>query len=232
MTADEHINAATAPAHSVQNIDALIFDMDGTLWDAVDSYCIIWDKTLDEMGVCHRHVTRTELLGMMGMYLNDIIARLAPEMTGNTEFLARLEENEARMMPVLGGRLYPGAKAVIEELSHRYRLFMVSNCGPFGLDNFVNYTELKPYFTDLLSHGMTRVSKAENIRTLCGRYGLKRAVYVGDTAGDGANARAAGAEIIWAAYGFGHIDNPDAVINDIRELPDAVAALDKTKPRI
>ena len=22
--------------------DALIFDMDGTLWDAVDSYCKIW----------------------------------------------------------------------------------------------------------------------------------------------------------------------------------------------
>lgn len=222
----------TADTTHSEHIDALIFDMDGTLWDAVDSYCIIWDKTLDEMGVQHRHVTRDELLDMMGMYLNDIIAHLAPDMNGSAEFLARLEENEARMMPVLGGRLYPGAKAVIEDLSRHYRLFMVSNCGPFGLDNFVTYTELKPYFTALLSHGMTRVSKAENIRTLCNRYDLKRAVYVGDTAGDGANARAAGIEIVWAAYGFGHIDNPDAVIRNIGELPEAITALDKRKPQI
>ena len=31
--------------------DALIFDMDGTLWDAVDSYCEIWNRTFRDFGV-------------------------------------------------------------------------------------------------------------------------------------------------------------------------------------
>ena len=28
-----------------EKFDSLIFDMDGTLWDAVDSYCEIWNVT-------------------------------------------------------------------------------------------------------------------------------------------------------------------------------------------
>ena len=27
--------------------DSLLFDMDGTLWDAVDSYCAIWNAAID-----------------------------------------------------------------------------------------------------------------------------------------------------------------------------------------
>ena len=31
--------------------DSLIFDMDGTLWDAVDSYVAVWDATFAEFGM-------------------------------------------------------------------------------------------------------------------------------------------------------------------------------------
>ena len=31
--------------------DGLIFDMDGTLWDAVDSYVKIWNATIAECGI-------------------------------------------------------------------------------------------------------------------------------------------------------------------------------------
>ncbi|MBQ7851826.1 MAG: HAD hydrolase-like protein [Muribaculaceae bacterium] len=34
-----------------QKFDSIIFDMDGTLWDAVDSYCKIWDKTFNQMNI-------------------------------------------------------------------------------------------------------------------------------------------------------------------------------------
>ena len=30
-------------------MDALIFDMDGTLWDAVDSYSEVWNETFREL---------------------------------------------------------------------------------------------------------------------------------------------------------------------------------------
>ena len=211
-------------------IDSVIFDMDGTLWDAVDSYCKIWDTTFAEVGIVAPHVTREQLLTHMGQYLEQILAALAPDAGDKLpELMARLEENERTMMKTLGGRLYPGAFETVEELSKKYKLFMVSNCGEFGLDNFLDFTRLKPFFTDWLTHGGTRKPKAENIRDLVRRYNLKRPVYVGDTQGDADQAAAAGVEMIYASYGFGTVSHPDEVIPSITRLPEAIELLDQKK---
>lgn len=210
-----------------QNIDSIIFDMDGTLWDAVDSYAVIWNTTLDQLGIPHENVTRHELIRLMGSYLNDILDQLIPGLKDPKELLERVMVNEAEMMPELGGTLYPDVKETIKELASHYRLFMVSNCGVRGLENFVAYNGLEPYFTDLLSHGSTGKSKAENIRTLIERYGLKRAVYVGDTQSDADSAHKAGVPIVWTAYGFGHVADPDATIHTFAELPRAIKELEK-----
>ena len=45
--------------------DSLIFDMDGTLWDAVDSYVAVWNATFEAMGY-RVSVSRDELLLYMG----------------------------------------------------------------------------------------------------------------------------------------------------------------------
>ncbi|MDE6396598.1 MAG: HAD family hydrolase [Muribaculaceae bacterium] len=202
--------------------------MDGTLWDAVDSYCTIWDTTFAELGISAPPVTREKLLSHMGQYLEQILAALAPDAGGRLpELLARLEDNEHTMMKTLGGRLYPGAYETVRKLSGKYKLFMVSNCGEFGLDNFLEFTGLKPFFTDWLTHGGTRKPKAENIRDLVERYNLRRPVYVGDTQGDADQAARAGIEMIFAAYGFGTVTQPDAVIGSITALPEAINILDR-----
>ncbi len=35
----------------MQKPDSLIFDMDGTLWDAVDTYAHSWNVVFSEMGI-------------------------------------------------------------------------------------------------------------------------------------------------------------------------------------
>lgn len=107
--------------------DSLIFDMDGTLWDAVDSYCEIWNVSLRECGYKRPDIVRDQLTDQMGTTLDHIIEDIAPEAAGDTTFLEALYRNEQKMMPVLGGRLYPGVKKLIPELAHGFRLFMVSN---------------------------------------------------------------------------------------------------------
>ncbi len=206
--------------NSTLPFDSYIFDMDGTLWDAVDSYCAVWNRTIDDLGVKAPHVTRPRLEKLMGTPLGGIYDVLVGAAADRAAFNAALRHNEDIMMPALGGRLYPGAKSTLEELGRRgARLFMVSNCSPKGLPDFLSFTGLKPLIGDWRSYGANGLEKDANIRQLVERYNLRHPVYVGDTAGDCANSHAAGLPFVWAAYGFGHnVTDADYIITDITQL--------------
>lgn len=198
--------------------DSLIFDMDGTLWDAVDSYCKIWDVTLEQMSVKRRNVRRSELIALMGKPIDRIYDSIVGDGADRHRFLSQLDENERTMMPELGGRLYPGVYETIPSLALDYRLFMASNCGADGLHNFLRYTQLEPYFTGTITHGETHQDKDLNILALIKRYDLKRPLYVGDTQGDLDSCRKAGVPVAWVSYGFGVMEAPDYTIDSFSEL--------------
>lgn len=199
--------------------DGLIFDMDGTLWDAVDSYVTIWNKTIDDCGLSRQHVTRADLITLMGRQLDYILAKLIPGPEGRSpQVLDRLFANETDMMPRLGGRLYAGVTETMSRLHGRIPLFVVSNCGRGNLENFLDVSGLRPLITDHLSQGETGKPKSANISTVVERYNLKTPYYVGDTATDAEAARTAGTGMIWCRYGFGHVDAPDYIIDSFAEL--------------
>ena len=58
--------------------DALIFDMDGTLSDAVDTYAAIWNMAFKEIGTTTR-IGRNELLAYIGTPIDKILAHFVPE---------------------------------------------------------------------------------------------------------------------------------------------------------
>ena len=188
--------------------DSIIFDMDGTLWDAVDSYCQIWNTTFEQFEL-KQVVTRDELLKCMGMPIDEIFRQIIKVDVDPQKYLELLDKNEQEMMPILGGKLYTGVAEGIKFLSPYYKLFMVSNCGADGLKNFLSFTKLDQYFCDSLTHGETLLSKADNIKLLIERHGLKNAVYVGDTQGDCNAAHKAGIEMIFAKYGFGECEDAE-----------------------
>lgn len=200
--------------------DSYIFDMDGTLWDAVDSYCAVWNKTIADLGLDIASVTRARLQGLMGTPLGGIYDALVGDAAERADFNKVLRRNEDEMMPHLGGRLYPGVKSTLEELHRRgARLFMVSNCSPKGLPNFLAFTGLGPLIEDWRSYGANGLEKDANIRELVGCYNLRTPVYIGDTAGDCADTHAAGIPFVWASYGFGHdVTDADYIITDITQL--------------
>ncbi len=197
--------------------DSLIFDMDGTLWDAVDSYCKIWDETFSEMGINHT-VSRQELLECMGLPIDEIFRRIVSTPVNAQDFLKRLDINERDMMPKLGGVLYPGVSEGIARLSSRYRLFMVSNCGAEGLKNFVNYTRLSPYIEGTLTYGETGKCKADNISALILRHELKSPIYIGDTQGDCNSAHQAGIPMVYTSYGFGEWIDAEYTVDNFNQL--------------
>lgn len=200
--------------------DSYIFDMDGTLWDAVDSYCAVWNRTISDLGMTAPAVVRQRLQPLMGKHLDVIYDILIGDAGAREAFNSALRTNEGLMMPELGGKLYPHVRSTLAKLRDRgARLFMVSNCSPAGLPNFLAFTGLGDLIEDTLSHGQTGKDKAENIRTLVERYNLKAPLYVGDIQSDCLSAHAAGVGFVWAAYGFGScVAAPDFAIQSFADL--------------
>ena len=193
---------------SLHNVDALIFDMDGTLWDATESYAKVWNETCAHFGIS-THFVGNDLKRFMGMGLDEIMSHLLGENTSvdTQQFLHLLFVKENEMMPSLGGELFPGVKEGLETLATRYRLFMLSNCSARGLYNFTAFTETTHLFEGLLSQGERSASKSENLRHMIEKYCLKSPIYVGDTQDDANQAHQAGVPFYYAAYGFGRCND-------------------------
>lgn len=209
--------SSISPGH----FDSLLFDMDGTLWDAVDSYCAVWNRTIDQCCPGVPHVGYPVLSKMMGTPIDMIYSHVVGDRFPYDKFMEALVANEKVLMPQLGGKLYPGVAATIAGLAATHRLFMVSNCTVDGLPNFLAFTGLKPYFTDTLSFGENGCEKDVNIATMVRRHGLERPLYIGDTQGDCDNSHRAGVPFAWVSYGFGRdvkgqeytLDNIEGLIN-------------------
>lgn len=207
--------------------DALCFDMDGTLWDAVDSYAEIWNECFRRAGV-DRVVRRQELVECMGMSLTDIFHRLAGDTAAidPDTFLTDVALQERRMMPKLGGVPYPGVVDGLVKLSKKYKIFLLSNCGVDGLENLMNFLGIRALVTEAVTHGATHRDKNENLTYLSEKYGLRQLVYVGDTEGDCRQTHLAGMPFVFAAYGFGTCSDPDMTVGSFDEL---VETFDKIK---
>ncbi len=198
--------------------DSLIFDMDGTLWDAVDSYVEVWNVTSRELGV-DRVVSRDDLLRYMGKTIDVIYAALMEGVDiDSARYLERLDYNEALLMPRLGGRLYPGVSEGIRELAGRYRLFMVSNCGADGLRNMLRFCGLADCFEGTLTHGETGRGKDYNIARVIETFSLGKPLYIGDTQGDSDAAHAAGADMCHARWGFGRCSDAQLAFGSFAEM--------------
>lgn len=198
------------------NTDALIFDMDGTLWDAVDTYAEIWNMAFEREGIEQR-ITRNDLLALIGTPIDDIIRHFVPadQVEHLLQVIAGLVVTE---LPRLGGRLYEGVQEGIATLAQHYQLFMLSNCDELELPIFVRYAGIEPYITDTLAYGNTHLRKADNMRLLAEKYHLQHPVYVGDTDSDCSEAHRAGVPFVWMSYGFGTTDRAQLQFDNFSEM--------------
>lgn len=201
--------------------DGLIFDLDGTLWDATEGICKTWNIILKEYSnVRTEPITVKELEGCMGLPMDKIAEKLFP----NIEYGLRMSlmdkccvlENE--YLAKHGGRLFPKVLETLESLSNKYRLFVVSNCQVGYIESFFEGNGTGKYFTDILSYGETGLTKGENNKIIIERNNIKNAVYIGDTQGDRQSAIDAGIPFVYAEYGFGNVDEYDYKIKQFEDL--------------
>ena len=208
-------------------IDSIIFDLDGTLWDARENVCESWNVVLARKWPELGQLTVEQFSAQMGKMMPDIgrslFPQLTPEQSNEVVDTCGLFENE--YVAEHGGVLYEDLEAVLAELSQKYRLFVVSNCQSGYIEAFMTAHNMKKYFTDIECFGNTLLPKADNIRLVVERNGLVSPVYVGDTAMDASSAAEAGVPFIWASYGYGDVTEYAARAERPADLPGICAGM-------
>ena len=205
---------------------AIIFDMDGTLWDSAENVAISWNIAMDKFNYMREPLTAKDIQSVMGKTMDKIAEVLFDKVDGEERKslleLACKEEND--YLREYGGVLYPEIRATMEKLKENYRLFIVSNCQAGYIEAFLDYYKFHDLVEDIECYGNNDKPKAENIALICERNGVKPedAVYVGDIQGDYDSSMAAGVKFIHAAYGFGTIAADVKKIDAFSQLPDVV----------
>lgn len=185
--------------------DSILFDLDGTLWDATSVTAGIWQIVEQNHPEIRGRVDRDTVQKYMGHTNEELASLLFPDMPFEEGYALIMEScrEENRLLTEQGGILYPDTAEVITELAKQYPLFIISNCQAGYIEAFLAYYGFGNQITDHISSGDLGLSKTENIRHICRKHGLKNPVYVGDTNGDCQAAADAGCPFIFASYGFG-----------------------------
>ncbi len=199
--------------------EAIIFDLDGTLWDSTEEVVNAWNEVFKNNEINYL-LTIEDMKGLMGKTIKEIASIILHEVEENKvlQIMDECCKFELILLEKNGGRLYPTLESTLKELLKKYSLYIVSNCQEGYIETFLAYHKLDKYFSDYENHGRTKLTKGENIKIIIERNKLKKAVYVGDTQRDYDAAKQAGIPFIHAQYGFGTLNEPTTFINGFEEL--------------
>ncbi|MGZ4149940.1 MAG: HAD family hydrolase [Actinomycetota bacterium] len=208
-------------------LDAVVFDMDGTLFDSSLVVPTAFADTIRTLG--GPSLTREEVIGsyvvgppepIMAHFLGRAVA--AEELDA---YHARLAEEAAAQ----GLRPYPGLEAALDALARVVVLGVFTNADTGNASTLLGVAGLRDRFGAVV--GANEVAprfkpEPDGLLLACERLGVapERTAYVGDSPLDALVARRAGATAVAAAWGHLHDDEAqvDLVVEDPRTLPAAL----------
>lgn len=199
--------------------DALIFDLDGTLWDSLPAVVHGWNTYLKSEGI-DRTITVEDIIPLVGKPIKDFVETLFPVEKERIDDIAeQLQLHEEDGLSEIGGVLYPGVAKTLPQLAEQYPIGLISNCGVEYKEKFFSlFPDLAELFVDSDCYGESPVPKSVMMRNMLARNNWSHAVYIGDTPTDYSNAQDAGLDFVYADYGFGDVPDAPARITRFDEL--------------
>ena len=186
--------------------ESLILDIDGTLWDSRAIIAEGYNEVLTQAGYPELCVTAEDLKKLFGKTMTeigDILLATVPAEQRYPLMERCIDVGDGKLLDDPCDIGYPGVVETLEELSRRYRLFIVSNSQAGYPQTTMEKLGITHLIEGHLCFGDTGTDKGTTIRILMERHGIQSAVYIGDTQGDFEASRNAGIPFVWASFGFG-----------------------------
>lgn len=202
------------------NNDAIIFDIDGTLWNACPETAKGWNIAFTKLGI-NKKVTPEQVESVTGKPYDEVVDELFPGFREKyPTLLDTLKDHGIEVLKSESGKFYNGVIAGIKKLASEYQIFLLSNCQKRYLNLFLNFSELKPYIAGYDCNGLSGLPKNKMLSNIKSNYSLENPVYIGDTAEDENAAELAETEFIHVSYGFGSPKKKVKSFNSFDDLVD------------
>lgn len=199
---------------------ALIFDLDGTLWDSCPACAIGWANILKRNGLDDSKITPDLVRSVAGKPHAECIEIVFGDLDSELQMklIAETAIEDKKMIIEHGGVIYDGVEEGLKALAQNYDLYLVSNCQAGYIELFFEKSGYGTYFKDFESWGATGNPKSENIKDVIKRNSIESAVYIGDTQTDCDSAKAAQIPFYFVEYGFGEVTNFEAKFPSFSQL--------------
>lgn len=191
-------------------LDALLFDLDGTILDSDDEGVEALARWLERLRVSNPRRRARRIVMRLETPVNALVTAL--DTVGLDSPLLgladRIRHRQSRSAPRF--RIVPGSEEALTLLARRYRLAVVTTRGRRDAHTFLEAFGLSHLFTMVVTRESTWRLKphAAPVRYAAQKLGLPphRCAMVGDTPVDMRSARQAGAWAIGVLCGFGEKD--------------------------
>jgi len=189
-----------------QNYDAVIFGLDGVLWNTCELRAKAWTEAISQMGG-HRVIDSHDIESISGHILADALKELIPTL-GEQHFfqvLSVINQTEKKWIEPNPGCIYEGVLETLPQLAQKVPLYLVSSSQQWYAEAFLNHTKTSSYFSDWNSFGRSNRSKEEMIKEIVEKHQLKNPLFIGDTVLDSMAAQRASVKFGFVTYGFGSV---------------------------
>lgn len=199
---------------------AVIFDVDGTLWDSTKQVAESWSLVTSKCPIPF-NISKEKILPLMGKPMTEFAHVLFPDEMDEQEKMTILQEClsfENTYLREHPGDLYEGVLETLIKLKEDFDLLVLSNCQKNYIEVFLEGTGLGYLFKDHICWGDNNKTKHENIQILMDRGEYEKCIYVGDTEMDERETHLAGYPFVFASFGFGKALNPEYTLKEFKDL--------------